>query len=206
MGALALVQSLFSLQATPHRYEWLLFAALALLTGSFSMKVGSVYGQHHGLRYVLHHDGAAVWSRARDRCAIAFGTVVVLVARGKHSLSASSSTPSNSAFSMWAGSHVFFWLSGVPPLTHSQSPVAQLIVPLLALTAVHYLINSGLIAVAIGLDARQVAVCRLARTLPVALGELFRSRVGLVLPRAADVSGEPRARRSSCCRCSWCCT
>ena len=39
-GALAIVQSLFSLYVLPHRYEWLLLAALALLTGSFSMKAG----------------------------------------------------------------------------------------------------------------------------------------------------------------------
>ena len=39
-GALAIAQSFFSLWARPHGYEWLLFAALALLTGSFSMKVG----------------------------------------------------------------------------------------------------------------------------------------------------------------------
>ena len=56
---------------------------------------------------------------------------------------------------MWAGSQVFFWLSGVPPLTHSVSPIAQLILPLLAFSAVHYLINSGFIAVAIGLEARR---------------------------------------------------
>ena len=56
---------------------------------------------------------------------------------------------------MWAGSQVFFWLTGVPPLTHSLAPITQLIIPLLAFSAVHYVINSGLVAMAIGLDARR---------------------------------------------------
>ena len=63
---------------------------------------------------------------------------------------------------MWAGSHVFFWLSGVPPLTHSEAPIGSAHLPLLALTAVYFLVNSGLIAMAIGLDARRspIAVWR----------------------------------------------
>ena len=43
LGLLVILQSLVSLYTTPQRYEWLFFAALAILTGSFSMKIGSVY-------------------------------------------------------------------------------------------------------------------------------------------------------------------
>jgi putative nucleotidyltransferase with HDIG domain len=62
------------------------------------------------------------------------------------------------ALGMWAGSHVFFLLAGIPPLTQDQAPPEQLIAPLLALTAVYFLVNSALIAIAIGLDARRSPV------------------------------------------------
>ena len=92
---------------------------------------------------------------------------------------------------MWAGSHAFFLLAGVPPLTHAQAPAGQLIVPLLVLTA-------RVLPDQLRTDCRRhrsrrpaLAVGCLARALPLALGELLRGRVGLVLPRAADVPGEP---------------
>ena len=152
-GALALVQSLFSLYAFPPRYEWLLLAALALLTGSFSMKAGPARASIT-VSDTFFITTALLFGPAPATIANALGTVVSSWRR-KHSLERVIFNTSNSAFSMWAGSQTFFWLSGVPPLTHSVSPIAQLILPLLAFSAVHYLINSGFIAVAIGLDGRK---------------------------------------------------
>ena len=40
IGVLVIVESLFELRGVS--YEWLIFAALAILTGSFSMRIGSV--------------------------------------------------------------------------------------------------------------------------------------------------------------------
>ena len=153
VGALALAQSLFSLYALPHRYEWLLLAALALATGSFSMKAGPARASIT-VSDTFFITTALLFGPAPATVSQALGTVVSSWRR-KHSLERVIFNASNSAFSMWAGSQVFFWLSGVPPLTHSVSPIAQLILPLLAFSAVHYLINSGFIAVAIGLDARK---------------------------------------------------
>ena len=150
VGALALVQSLFSLYALPPRYEWLLLAALALLTGSFSMKAGPARASIT-VSDTFFITTALLFGPAPATVAQAFGTVVSSWRR-KHSVERVIFNTSNSAFSMWAGSQTFFWLSGVPPLTHSVSPIAQLILPLLAFSAVHYLINSGFIAVAIGLE------------------------------------------------------
>ena len=78
----------------------------------------------------------ASWRRGHDRARVAFNTATT-------------------ALGIWAGSHVFFQFAGVPPLTQIQAPAGQLIGPLLALTAVYFLVNSGLIAIAIGLDARR---------------------------------------------------
>jgi putative nucleotidyltransferase with HDIG domain len=152
-GALAIAQSLVSLWATPHGYEWLLFAALALLTGSFSMKVGTVSASIT-VSDTFFITTALLFGPAPATLANALGTFVSSWRR-KHSAERVAFNTSNSALGMWAGSHVFFWTSGVPPLTHTQVPVGALVVPLLAFAAVYYVTNSGLIAVAIGLDARR---------------------------------------------------
>ena len=152
-GAVALVHALASLYLLPHRFEWLLLAALAVLTGSFSMKTGSVSASIT-VSDTFFITTALLFGPAPATVGNALGTVVSSWRRG-HSKDRIVFNASNSIFSMWIGSHVFFWLSGVSPLTHSLAPVAELIFPLLAFSAVHYVINSGLVAVAIGLDARR---------------------------------------------------
>jgi putative nucleotidyltransferase with HDIG domain len=149
-GALAIAQSFGSLWARPHGYEWLLFAALALLTGSFSMKVGSVSASIT-VSDTFFITIALLFGPAPATVANALGTLVSSWRR-QHSLERVAFNTANSALGMWAGSHVFFLMAGVAPLTHTQVPVAGLIGPLLALAAVYYMTNSGLVAVAIGLD------------------------------------------------------
>ena len=159
-GLLVILQSLFSLQATPHRYEWLFFAALAVLTGSFSMKVGSVTASVT-IADTFFITTALLFGPAPATLAIALGTCVSSWRRG-HARERVAFNTATTSLGIWAGSHVFFLLAGVPPLTQTQAPAAQVIVPLLSLTAVYFLTNSGLIAMAIGFEARRspIAVWR----------------------------------------------
>jgi putative nucleotidyltransferase with HDIG domain len=153
LGVLVIVQSLVSLQTTPHRYEWLFFAALAVLTGSFSMKIGSVSASVT-IADTFFITTALLFGPAPATLAIALGSFVASWRRG-HARERVAFNTATTALGIWAGSHVFFLLAGIPPLTQTQAPAGQLIGPLLALTVVYYLTNSGLIAIAIGLDARR---------------------------------------------------
>src|SRR5439155_559378 len=56
---------------------------------------------------------------------------------------------------MWAGAQTFFLIARVLPLAHNDVPIGPLIGPLLALTLVYFALNSGLIATAVGLEAKQ---------------------------------------------------
>jgi putative nucleotidyltransferase with HDIG domain len=161
LGALVILQSLVSLQTTPHRYEWLFFAALAVLTGSFSMKIGSVSASVT-IADTFFITTALMFGPAPATLAIAVGSFVASWRRG-HDRARVAFNTATTALGIWTGSHVFFLLAGVPPLAHvAQVPAGQVIGPLLALTAVYFLTNSGLIAVAIGLDVRRspIAVWR----------------------------------------------
>lgn len=153
LGLLVIVHSLVSLQTTPHRYEWLFFAALAVLTGSFSMKIGSVSASVT-IADTFFITTALLFGAAPATLAIALGSFVASWRRG-HAGDRVAFNIATTALGMWAGSHVFFLIAGFPPLIETEAPAGQLIAPLLALTAVYFLTNSGLIAVAIGLDARR---------------------------------------------------
>ena len=153
LGVVVIVQSLVSLQTTPHRWEWLFFAALAILTGSFSMRIGSVSASVT-IADTFFITTALLFGPAPATLAIALGSFIASWRRGHDGARVIFNT-ATTALGIWAGSHVFFLLAGVPPLTQVQAPAGEVVAPLLALTAVYFSTNSGLIAVAIGLDARR---------------------------------------------------
>jgi putative nucleotidyltransferase with HDIG domain len=62
------------------------------------------------------------------------------------------------ATATWIGASAFFALAGVPVLSVGHTPVVKLVLPLLAFTAAYFALNSGLTAVAVGLDAGQSPV------------------------------------------------
>ena len=56
------------------------------------------------------------------------------------------------AISVWAASHVFFLLVDVRPLSEQLTGVGQLLGPLFLLAIAYYLVNSWLIAFAVGFE------------------------------------------------------
>jgi putative nucleotidyltransferase with HDIG domain len=153
VGVMVILQSLVSLQTTPHRYEWLFFAALTAVAGSFSLKIGSISARVT-ISDTFFITTALLFGPAPATLAVALGTLVSSWRRG-HARERVAFNTSTCAFAIWAGAQVFFWMAGVPPLTHTQSPVVQLVLPLLALTAVYFITNTGLIAIAVALDTRR---------------------------------------------------
>ena len=124
VGVLVILQSLVSLQTSPQRYEWLFFAALAILTGSFSMKIGSVYASVT-IADTFFITTALLFGPAPATLAIALGTSVASWRRG-HDRARVAFNTATTSLGIWAGSHVFFLLAGVPPLalTDVQAPRA----------------------------------------------------------------------------------
>jgi putative nucleotidyltransferase with HDIG domain len=156
VGALAIVESIVGLTTRPHPYEWVLFAALGVLTGSFSMKIASISASVT-VSDTFFITTALLFGPAPATLVVALDTFIVSYRR-KHSRDRIAFNTATPALGMWAGSHTFFLLAGIPPLSHAQAPIEQLILPLLTLTTIYFLTNTGLIAVAIGLDTRKSPV------------------------------------------------
>jgi putative nucleotidyltransferase with HDIG domain len=152
-GALVIVESVISLTTTPPSYEWLLFAALAMLTGSFSLKIASVAASVT-VSDTFFITTALLFGPAPATLAVALDTFVISYRR-KHSPDRVAFNAATPALGMWAGSHVFFLIAGIPHSSLSQTPIQQLILPMVALTTVYFVVNSGLIALAIGLEGRK---------------------------------------------------
>ncbi len=153
IGALAILESLVALKTTSHSYEWLLFALLAVLSGSFSMKIASISASVT-VSDTFFITTALLFGPAPATLAIALDTVVVSLRRG-HARERVAFNTATVALGMWAGAHAFFAVAGIPPLSQGRAPVEQIIFPLIVLTTVYFVLNTGLIALAIGLDVRK---------------------------------------------------
>ncbi|HEY2153961.1 MAG TPA: HD domain-containing phosphohydrolase [Vicinamibacterales bacterium] len=150
-GAAVLVMAVVQSIGTPPL--WLALAATALLAGSFRLKFASVsaniaiddvflistsllFGPGPGTIVSAACGFLSSWRRSKPLRYIAFNTAAL-------------------ALSMWGASQVFFAVAGVAPLAIGHHPIVSLAGPLSGLTVVYFLLNSGLTAVAVGLDSRQ---------------------------------------------------
>jgi len=149
-GGAAAVHSLYALVADRTPSEWLIFAALALLTGSFTIKIPSVAARF------------SVSETFIFSCVLLFGPApatvtmvldgLVISARHRHSLSRVLFNSTEGALSIWIASHIFFALAHVPPLYQHPSSIGGLVAPLVVLTATYFLCNSMLTALAVSLE------------------------------------------------------
>jgi putative nucleotidyltransferase with HDIG domain len=152
-GAVVLALALASLRHAPHPLEWSLFALLALVTGSFSVAFVSVAASITvSDTFVIA--SALLFGPAPATIALA-ADCVILSWRRKLGWTRLAFNAAGPPLSLWCSAKVFFLVAGVPPLAVSDVPVSHLILPLLLLILLYFVLNSGLTAIAVGLEAKQ---------------------------------------------------
>jgi putative nucleotidyltransferase with HDIG domain len=153
-GAFVLVDAALDAMRTPHPIQWIALAGLAMVAGSFRLNFAS-----ESANITIDEDSFVITS------ALLFGpgpATLAIAANGFVS-SLRRRMPARQiafnmgelAISMWVGSHAFFLAAGIAPLSQSKPSLGALVLPLLAMTVVYFALNSGLTAIAVGLDARQ---------------------------------------------------
>src|SRR5258706_2828171 len=153
LGGTVVLYSLASLASVPHPLEWFLFGVLAILTASFVIKIAAIEAHvtvddtFFMISAMLFGPGPAAVSLAADSCFLSW--------RKGHDWSRLAFNSVAPALSLWVGGQTFFLLARVGPLSTSDAPIGPLLAPLLCLAAVYFVLNSGLMAIAVGLDSRQ---------------------------------------------------
>ena len=153
VGALAVVQSIAALPRAPHPLEWAAFAFLALATGSFTIRVASIEATMSASdTFVI--TSALLFGPAPATVALAVDSIVMSWRRG-HGWTRLAFNAVAPALSLWMAARVFFLIAHVPPLSEGHASAGALIVPLFCLTSIYFGLNSGLTAIAVGLEAKQ---------------------------------------------------
>ena len=152
-GCLVLIGSAFAAVRTPHPLWCASLAALAMVTGYFRLNFASV-SANIAIDDTFFMTTALFFGPAPATLAVAVSSLIVSSRRRQPARQRAFNVAAT-AVSLWAGAQTFFLVARVPVLVLVTPSTTSLVAPILAFTVVFFGLNSGLTAVAVGLDARQ---------------------------------------------------
>jgi putative nucleotidyltransferase with HDIG domain len=151
LGAAAIAISVAQLPSTPFVREWILFAVLGVLAGTYAVKVpglsarisvsdtfflasGMLFGPAPAMLALSIDSSIMSWRRSYSRVKLLFNAC-------------------GPALSMYVATHAFFAVAGGAPLASQPAPISSLILPLATMTGVWFVLNSGLTSAALAFES-----------------------------------------------------
>jgi putative nucleotidyltransferase with HDIG domain len=149
-GGAVIAHALVTLQTTPNVEAWIIVCALALMSGGwFSIKVPGV-SANLSIADTFFITSALLFGPAPATATIALDTLVMSWKR-RHRPEQIAFNLANAALSLWVATQTFFFVSQTGPLY--GRPLDPWIIPSLAcLAIVYFVLNSGLLALAVAFD------------------------------------------------------
>ena len=152
-GALAFSWSVLHVARDTFDHRWLLLAALTLFSGLFSIRIPSL-GARVSASEAFVFALALLFGPAPATLTVALDGLLVSLRLGKRGLSRTLFNMAEPALSVWISSQCFFLLAGGEPLIGQHVGIGGYVWPLVALTTIYFVLNSGLIACAVGFETR----------------------------------------------------
>lgn len=165
-GLLVVGHCITILLATPIGWEWVVLAGLTLLSGSFTVRVPS-FRARISVSETFVFTSVLLFGTCAGTLTVALDVLVVAISsrrtlqplRVVFNVSAAS-------LSIWTASHLFYLLAGIQPLSVEPTKVPELLWPLITLVSVHFILNSGLVAAALGVERNESAFAIWRRIFP----------------------------------------
>jgi putative nucleotidyltransferase with HDIG domain len=152
LGAVAVGVSIVDLAFTPHPLQWLAFAALGIVAGTAALKIPGVNALI-SVSDTFFMASAMLFGPAPAMVALALDSAALAWRRG-YNLQRLLFNATAPTISLFAATHVFFWITGAPPLVNGTTWVNGALPALTCMAVVYFGLNSGLTAVAIALESR----------------------------------------------------
>jgi putative nucleotidyltransferase with HDIG domain len=148
------------LHATPPPGEWLILAALTLLTGSFTIRITKL-SIRMSVSDAFVFAAVLLFGTAAATVIVAVDSIVAtaFMQRQHRSIFRLLYNLAVASISLWVASTIFYWLVADMP-TAGQLVLTDLLAPLFVLAAAYFLLNSWIIAIALGFEQR-VSVAQL---------------------------------------------
>jgi putative nucleotidyltransferase with HDIG domain len=157
-GLLVIGHCISTLMQQPLDWEWLALAALTLLTGAFTIKIPSVTARL-SVSETFVFASVLLFGTCKGTITVALEILVIIGAgvRTREPLRILFNV-SAAALSIWVSSHLFFAVARIEPLANSEVPLGSVILPLALLATTYFVLNSGLVAVALAQQKRESAL------------------------------------------------
>ena len=157
-GGVTLAHSIHDVYLSPIGSQWLILAILTLLTGSFTVKIPSVQA-HLSVSEAFVFASVLMFGASAGAITVLLECLIILfwmTTKGQptHRVLFNMAAP---AVSIWLSAQIFFAIGGIPPLAQRSTSLPELFVPLLVFTSLYFLLNSWLVAFAVGLENRRPA-------------------------------------------------
>ena len=155
-GVAAVGHSAYSLSVRPISHQWLLLAALTLLTGSFSVRVPSVAARH-SVSETFVFAAVLLYGPAAATAIVALDSFIMSMwlERDGHFRLRSMFNVATATIAVWLAATAFFWLAQVEPGDIDRlRPLATRLWQLFALASVYFLLNSALVALAVSFERK----------------------------------------------------
>jgi len=150
-GGAALVHSLLRLPEIADPTAWVVLTAMAIVAASFALKVPGV-PVYLSISDAFFIATGLLLGPAPAALTIALDSLVVSLRR-RNTARQLLFNVTSPALALWCGVHTYFALSGTTPLSGSTAALGERsILPLAALAAVYFALNSGFTATAVALS------------------------------------------------------
>jgi putative nucleotidyltransferase with HDIG domain len=130
--------------------EWWLFAALTFISGRITLIIPGLEARST-VSEVFAFTAVLLFGPEAGAVTLALDSLVLAWHR-RMQLNKAAFNFGNLTLAVWISGTLFFWVSGVDRLLGRGGPAAELLVPLALLGTTYFLVNTGLLAVAIGID------------------------------------------------------
>jgi putative nucleotidyltransferase with HDIG domain len=138
--------------------QWVILAALTLLTGSFTVRIPKIKARL-SVSDTFVFASVLLFGPAAGTMTVVLDALIISL-RLRRPFNAPLRVVFNvalAAVSTWVAAQIFFLVSGIKPYSIEQAPLGQLLFPLFLFTLAYFLINSWLVTIALALDQNKPA-------------------------------------------------
>jgi putative nucleotidyltransferase with HDIG domain len=157
LGLIAIGICIANLYAAPVSTEWVFLAVLTLLTGFFTVAVPGLPARI-SVSETFVFTSVLLFGTSAGTLTVALDTLVATLAARRKAPQAPQKILFNlasAALSIWIAGSMFYAISGLSPLSITPAPLPLILGPLVAMTALYFLLNSALVAVALSFEKGQ---------------------------------------------------
>jgi putative nucleotidyltransferase with HDIG domain len=149
------LQSLVVLSRSSVGYDWFVLAGLTLLSGSFTVKIPTIPARLSGTETFVFA-AVRLYGPAAATMVVVLDSLVISLWIYRKSRKAIRVLFNLSAptVAVWLAAQIFFAITKIRPLSEAPASMLPLLAPLALLALVYFLLNSWLIAIAVGFDQK----------------------------------------------------